>query len=569
MTWQSLHDIYSTKVLSPAKQESTEIKLSDVYSEQVVRNNNATSLEPQQKEWRSLSEVYTGVTRNNYINEAKLEIKVDGGNPEVFNLKDIYVRKILGLAYSSNNLLEEKIISWVESGGWRGDAIKRIAEQINSILIEVFPDEIYKGDGIKEIARDILRIMWYKDGGTIFETFVKQAAKGSKDESVDSNLFNLFNIEGLKVLNNNKFLSLLCQINLTEKQVNIGPGEVAVTLFTEAKNALKGDLEVEGMGVIELKGTNGRVGDGKVESKVYNTVISKAVDSVSIKNNQNIFFNEIKQLQNPVSGYPVNRILEFKKVKVTDNLYKILNLLYKSQNFEKILDEKIKVTEKELTERLDRLEPETQVLEDFKNAAKEMIILAYKIYGLKDGKEALNFTTFFTKNVVDEQEKINTLYKYVNHGLTPVIEKTISDAHTNKMPVERIIGAISMVNYQRETDFKYIIFANTLPESIERGSMLCTVIGPFTGNYETDLVFVFSKVNDIDFKSAHDRGGFKAAFTRTLPLPAPDDSATGTKTGNSEPSLGANNPMGVSPTVAQGYTSLPQSDASFKNLPTV
>ena len=543
--------------------------LSDVYSEQVIRDNNETTLEPHPKEWRSLSDVYTGVTRKNYINEAKVEIKVDGGSPEVFNLQDIYVRKILGLAYSSKNLLDEKIISWVESGGWRGDAIKRIAEQINSILIEVFPDKIYEGDGIKEIARDILRIMWYKDGGTIFETFTKeQAAKGSKDKSVDSNLFNLFNIEGLNVLNNKKFLSLLCQINLTEKQVNIGPGEVAVTLFTEAKNAVKGDLEVDGMGIIELKGTNGRVGDGKVELKVYNTVISKAVDSVSIENNQNILFNEIKQLQNPVSGYPNNRILEFKGINQTQNLYKIINLLYTSQNLKQILDEnKIKVTEKELIERLDKLKTEDQTLEGFKNAAKEMISIAFKIYGLKDGKEALNFTTFFTKNVVDDQEKINTLYKYVNHGLTPTIEQTISAAYRAKMPVERIIGAISMVNYQRETDFKYIIFANTLPESIERGSMLCTVIGPFTGNYEKDLVFVFSRVTDIDFKSAHDRGGFKAAFTKTLPLPAPNDSATGTETGNSEPSLGVDNSPGASPAVPQGYTSSPQAEDERLNIP--
>jgi len=148
-----------------------------------------------------------------------------------------------------------------------------------------------------------------------------------------------------------------------------------------------------------------------------------------------------------------------------------------------------------------------------------------------------------------------------------VIKKTISDAHTNNMPVERIIGAISMVNYQRETDFKYIIFANTLPESIERGSMLCTVIGPFAGNYETDLAFVFSKVSDIDFKSAHDRGGFKAAFTRTLPLPVTDGSATGTETGNSEPSLGVDNSMGASPTVAQGYPSLPQAEGERLNMP--
>lgn len=534
--------------------------LSDVYSEQVVRDNNETTLESRPKEWRSLSDVYTGVTRNNYINEALVSITVGEGESKVFNIQDIYVQKILGFASFAENLLYEKITDWVESGGWRGDAIKRIAEQINSILIEAFPDKINDPEEIKKIANDIVKIMAYKKGNNKFQNFITVAAAPTARRSGwqawtagygDNNLFDLFNTPDLQILNNSNFLSLICQINLTEKQVNIGPGEVAVTLFTEAKNAVKGDLEVDGMGIIELKGTNGRVGDGKVELKVYNTVISKAVDSVSIENNQNTLFNEIKQLQNSVSGYPINRIIEFKKVKETDNLYKILNLLYKSQNLKEILDNKIKVTEKELIERLDKLKPENQVLEDFKNAAKEMIGLAFKIYGLKDGKEALNFTTFFTKNVVDDREKINTLYKYVDHQLTPTIKQSISTAYSSGMPVERIIGAISMVNYQRETDFKYIIFANTLPEAIARGSMLCSVIGPFTGNYEKDLGFVFSKVSDIDFKSAHDRGGFKAAFTRTLPLPAPNDSATGIGTGNSEPSLGANNSPGASPAVTQ------------------
>ena len=53
--------------------------LSDVYSEQVIRDNNAATIEPPLKEWRALSDVYTGVARSNYINEATVAITISGG----------------------------------------------------------------------------------------------------------------------------------------------------------------------------------------------------------------------------------------------------------------------------------------------------------------------------------------------------------------------------------------------------------------------------------------------------------------------------------------------------------
>ena len=67
--------------------------LSDVYSEQVIRDNNAATIESPLKEWRSLSDVYSGVMRDSYINEAKVEIIVNGATEE-FELEDIYVQKI-------------------------------------------------------------------------------------------------------------------------------------------------------------------------------------------------------------------------------------------------------------------------------------------------------------------------------------------------------------------------------------------------------------------------------------------------------------------------------------------
>jgi hypothetical protein len=572
MAWQSLHDIYSTKVLSPVKQESTEIKLSDVYSEQVVRDNNATTLESRPKEWRSLSDVYTEA--------ATVTIKFSGEDnttekPYVFTLSDVYAREVLRHASFSENDLYKKITDWAAAGKWSKYGVKRISEQINSILIDVFPDIINNPEEIKKIANEIDLIMKFKESKPFAKFIIPKDTQGAPAKDPEGNLlppeddlFKLFTIEGVTILGDSKFISALCQIDFAEGKVGVGPGEAAITLFTEATNPTKGDLETEDTGVVELKGTNGRIGKGRKEQAVYAGSIDKSINAESIKRQQEAEFAKLIELRGPKSN---NRIQEFKLV--GSRLPGFINSFYESNDLDDFLKRMKsffkKPTKKDvpvvavkgegeddgrfpresetndLLRQLKALVPKEQgkasELEEFKKVAADLIERASNIYKYKLGAETLKFRAFFTKDIVDYNKKLHTIYKYVADGeITDSIKAIIKNAYDNKIPAENIIGAITVANYQKSEGFKYIIYANTTPGTIQGGTIPCRVVGRFTDSYEDNLKLVFNSIDGLHFDPNADRGGFQVQYMgaprsaqASTPAPA-DNSAVGVNTLPSE-----------------------------------
>jgi hypothetical protein len=465
--------------------------------------------------WQSLSDVYSQRVIKHPLSEATVSIKFSDNEVHEFELQDIYARKVLGFAAVTENMVNELINQWAESGGWRAVAVKRVTEQINTILIDIFSDKMNDPAFIREIASEIKEITNYKKNNPSFSNFI--TSKGD-------NIFNLFNIPGIKLLNDRNFLSALVQVDLSEGKVNVGPGEVAITLFTEAKNPSdkKGDLIVEGIGEIEIKGYDGRIGKGRIENAVHRDIINKSIDVESIEQTQDALFNQIQSLK---AAYAENRILEFKNIKETNKIFKVLDSIYKSSDLK---DFQEKTNSKDFTRgesiklinTLNSIQPKSpdDSMKGFVDAAKQIIELSYKIHGYKVGKDTTQFRTYFNTEVIDEDTKLKTIFKYIEEGeLTNDIRALIAEYYS-KIPVESLIGAITIANYQLEEKFNYIIFANTLPGVIESGSLPCKVIGPFANNYEGDLRLILENINNLAFSPNADRGGgFQVRYGGTAP----------------------------------------------------
>lgn len=456
--------------------------------------------------WQSLADVYSERVIVPPLNEATVRIKFSNDEVHEFELEDIYARKVLGYTAVTENQLSELIEGWARTGEWSNYAVKRISEQINTILNEIFSDKINDPVVIRSIADDIKNIIKFKETNRVFYDFIK--SKGN-------DIFSLFKIPGLESLNDNRFLSALCQIDLSEGKVNVGPGEVAITLFTEATNPKKGDLHVEGIGEIELKGYDGRIGKGETERTILRDVINKAVDVESIERTQATLFDQIQNLK---ASFKDNRMLDFKCITQQNKIFKILDAIYKSSNIKDFLE---KTNSQDLTKgesgklinTLNSCQPRNQdrYLIDFKDAAKQLIELAYKIHGYKLGKETTQFKTYFSTDIIDGDTKLNTIFKYIKSQVTDSIKDLIAEYYA-KMPAESIVGAITIANYQQDEKFSYIIFANTLPSSIGGGTLPCEVIGAFSDSYEDNLRLILDSAKDLSFSPNADRGGFQVQY---------------------------------------------------------
>lgn len=457
-----------------------------------------------------MKEQYSNI--NNYNDLRAATVSINFGNNEIyeFNLDDLCARKVLGFTAFTKNSLNELIEKWAKTGKWSCSAVKRVTEQINTALIETFSNRINDPAVVETIANDITKIISFKESNQVFYNFINDTK---------SNIFDVFKIPGVELLNDYNFLSALCQIDFAENKVSVGPGEVAITLFTEATNPKKGDLHIESLGEIELKGSLGRIGKGEIERVVHRDVITKIINTESIEQMKKNLFNQMQDIKRCNE----NRIVDFKNITRQSKIFKVLDCIYNTSSIEEYISNSNNsqyFTEGERDKLINTLKNIIPKFEDenlymFKTAAKQLIELSYKIYSLKVGKETRQFKTFFSTDIVNEDIKLQTIFKYVNTELTDSIKDLISEFYS-KTSVESIIGSITIANYQQEENFKYIVFANTSPEVIQEGSLPCKVIGSFTNNYEDNLRLMLNNVDDLSFRPNADRGGFQVQYKGTI-----------------------------------------------------
>jgi hypothetical protein len=131
--------------------------------------------------WQSLSDVYSQRVIKHPLSEATVSIKFSDNEVHEFELQDIYARKVLGFAAVTKHKLSELINDWAVSGGWRAIAVKRIAEQINTILIDVFSNKMNEEKFVEEIVEEIKEIINYKEKNRPFYNFIAGASTTSRE----------------------------------------------------------------------------------------------------------------------------------------------------------------------------------------------------------------------------------------------------------------------------------------------------------------------------------------------------------------------------------------------------
>lgn len=527
--------------------------LSDVYSEQVIRDNNAATIEPPLKEWRALSDVYAGSARRNYINEAAVAITVGEGDSKYFDLADVYIKEILQKAAFHQETMNEIIKTWVESGGWKGKDVGVITNFIIGEINQLNTTGSIDAQGNKTAAdfrlikEDIVQLVNTKEANDRF-------TKALESETRNFNYLEMLTRPDLQVLKGAFIQNIYNFAFSKSKTVNVGPGEVAATLFTEAMAAEKGDLQVGGK-LVEIKKQGGIVGQhgpgekllelmsDRVDANYINVLRDREIDKFKglIRDNEKIIQNAIIRLEAERDGVNAPGVKKKQFSKDRQKLLALLELLLSKTEF------KFKEIEEFII-------PSKMTLDSAEfNSLEEIKQIIFNIKDIKEGKVAKTNSLFFAAAENNPTWREISVAHYLEYtalpsgpdrpDITEIIEQS------TLKPLQKI-GALAIVDYQLKENFNYIILTEKNYRTI--------VIGPFIKNNPVENIkMVFNSISGINFKMSggRDTGKFEMFLG---PAPAADSS----ENESADPNAPAT--QTIAP-VAADY----KSDASYKNLPTV
>lgn len=212
---------------------------------------------------KRMTDLYSDVY-SDLVEEATVTIDYGNGNVQTLqNVPNEKAKQLLTLKDIDDNT--ELLRQWVEAGGWSNVAQKILVFRLSDIYRRNLD---FNNAGVRDMFFDEVRKFIQ----------IKTTTRGLKNFSqlinANSNSFNtcveeLNRMYGFKLITNAAAISEIAHITFEEGSVGVGPGEAVFTLFTEAVNPKKGDLEVDGKEV-ELKGGKGRPG----KTKTYNAISS-------------------------------------------------------------------------------------------------------------------------------------------------------------------------------------------------------------------------------------------------------------------------------------------------------
>lgn len=487
--------------------------LSDVYSEGVNNNNSRVEIQPP-KEWRSLSEVYTSAMKKDILNEGKVDIEMDNKTYSFSNLSDVYVREILQRAQFHEVEMNEIVEMWVKSGGWKGADINIVSNfiigEINRLNRDIKSEAIDNIVGFDLIKKDIEQLINTKEleANKIFTNALQPGKEGGIN---DFNYLQILNREDLKVLKG-QFIERVYNFGFSKsKTVNVGPGEVVATLFTEATAAEKGDLKV-GENLIELKKQGGIVGQHGPGEKILHSM-NKEIDAAFINLERE---KEIKKLKDLING-------DQEMMKLINNTLKQIQEKQKKSNDDKSIESifEFLLSDEIYTKALDNLTIPGKMpsgLEKIKEVIKN-------VKEIKEGKVSKTINLFFSKKDISAQQEIVKQYltsTNIPNDITP--EMIFQSGLT---PLQQI-GAMSIVDYQIKEKFNYILLVGT--------NHMTRAIGPFGDNITENIEMVFNSVKDITFKMSGGRDTGKIEMFSGS-APAKDDSIAQTTASAAIPAL--------------------------------
>jgi len=321
------------------------------------------------------------------------------------------------------------------------------------------------------------------------------------------------------------------------KNVNVGPGELALTLISDAVKGKEGDLQFD-FGLVEVKGNNAALGSGKYA--VVNTyeelnriMASKiggaSVRAINIDRQKSIILNLIDELiaqydkfvADPASvkATPADTQLHVKTRELLKNL-KIKASQAKS--FQELVSDVQNSDLKEVKKtRTKTLPGEKAIL------LKELELLrrveAGEVTSIAGGEKsrfnpAVN--AFFSNPNLSEENKLEGIKFIVSDEKTNKDEvaevakellssypdlltwKSVGKSYEgdSTSDLNRFIGAVHLAEYQQEKKFKYIIFFNADRKDINKLPTRIVALSFANSSFKEDVkrVFEFFKDKDIN-----------------------------------------------------------------------
>jgi len=322
------------------------------------------------------------------------------------------------------------------------------------------------------------------------------ALQTDKDNPIRTKLLKDLKVHSLNDLVSDKFKSLfktpesayevlrLLWGILPQSQVNVGPGELALTMLSDAKKGLEGDLQFD-FGLVEVKGNGAALGSGKIaNSETYtelNKLLATYAGNISIQSSNVVKQREIikKALSDLKMIYSANKKPANRKLK-TDKFY-----TPDPETLEKIKTEISNMLKAlENTNSLINLINKSNLLDEtkadlLKRAQLLQRIEKGEVLSTKGGtmsKFAPAVTAFFSQNLDPEVIIKGTRYlrsssntnqdeieKVAGELLVdnPNLLKIAAGIGVQTSPLYRFIGAIHVAEYYQEKQFTYIVFFNS------------------------------------------------------------------------------------------------------------
>jgi len=447
------------------------------------------------------------------LDEARVHVKFDNKEEADFELEDWYARQVLGFTAGAKFRLDGHIDNWLKLGKWSEEGISKAAPKIKTALLTVF--DMRDPKVVESVAREIKLIYDTKGAGGFgaLRKFLFDAAVIPRP----SNLLDVFaSVKSqlqLQYLTNTDFLAKLFQIDFSEGTVAVGPGEVALTLYSEAYNPDKGDLAINGVGEIEMKGSKGRVGRGTEALAVDRDYIKKATGPDKLEEDREKMLDSVRAKILPhvdkLKALPVMPLITGRSA--VAGLLKIAQ----SRGLDVLEDTSIKKylrTESPIRKGIEEIEAQLPEPDDnFISALQEITNGLYDIDQHAAAGMQTRFKTFWRGG---EEERYKIYYEYLDKDFRKNEEaKGLIDTYKEKVisgdiNSAQLVGAVSIANYQEKEGFKFIMFSDTGKKGsspIESGRCPTVVIGPFT-NYVDNLKLCLGKAASLHVDPNVERG---------------------------------------------------------------
>lgn len=286
------------------------------------------------------------------------------------------------------------------------------------------------------------------------------------------------------------------------QRANIGPGEIALSIISDAVKGVKGDLFFEGLGSVEIKGQGARLGGSGYAHEhtldELNKILSQTSQELTIKGN---ILERLKdELRYSLTNLQADRV---KKIKEQGDKFSV-----QANEVKKVIDDLNNAVDIEQIEKSIRqadlpLSDKTKIL----NQVKGFINVQKKGYFSTRAKTSnyapsieafFNMTDRLSVDQLIEGFAVSRSYKDTNpediKNAVEYLGKSDAEIFTIPEKIERTIAAIHLAEYYINQKFNGILFFNTLDNKLPNK----LVYLPFN-----NVNFLQALVNSYNFLNLH------------------------------------------------------------------